>query len=196
MKEKLIVFEDSMTDKDIIKSLIPFFNDIYAHKRGVMFTNDFRSVIVVFDNIGYAKVCERNGYASHTQSAINILRYKNNDNDYLSEEDMNNPFIYRSEQKELREQAYNFRFSASKDDFLLDIAVPPVNNQFQLKILRIVIKIIQELKQRQAFAKFTVNLWSGNEHLLYSSSMEEVDVIQNDDFDDKLIQITEKKRNN
>ena len=30
MKEKLIVFEDSMTDKDIIKSLIPFFNDIYA----------------------------------------------------------------------------------------------------------------------------------------------------------------------
>ena len=196
MKEKIIVFEDSMTDKEIVKTLIPFFNDIYAKKRGVMFKNDFRTVIVVFDNIGYAKICERNGYAPHTHSAINILRYKNNETDFLSEEDMNNPFLYRSEQKEIREHTYNFRISASKDDFLLDIAVPPVNNQFQLKILRIVIKIIQELKQRQAFAKFIVNLWSGNEHLLYSSSMEEVDVIQNDDFDDKLIQITEKKRNN
>ena len=51
MKEKVIVFEDSMTDKEIVKALIPFFNDIYAKKRGEMFKSDYRSVIVVFDRI-------------------------------------------------------------------------------------------------------------------------------------------------
>ena len=194
MKEKVIVFEDSMTDKEIVKALIPFFNDIYAKKRGEMFKSDYRSVIVVFDNIGYAKACERNGYAPHTHSAINILRYKNDETDFLSEEDMNNPFLYRSEQKEIREHAYNFRLSASKDDFLLDIAVPSVSNQFQLKVLKIVTKIVQVLKQNKAFEKFVVNLWTGNEHLLYSSSSEEVDVIQNEDFDEKLIQRIEEKK--
>ncbi len=193
MREKVYEFNDSMTDEEISKELIPLFNDICARKRGKLFTNDLRSVILVFNDKAYAQICDRNGYASHTHASVNLVRRYNNDDNYFYEEDQNNPFSYRSDQKQIREEAFNFRFAADNTDLLLDIGISKEKKMFQLRLLRIIIKIVQDLKRNNMFSKFAVNLWSGNEHLVYASSSEEIDT---KDFDDKLIMEAAKEGNN
>lgn len=196
MREKVYEINDSIIDEEIKRIFNPFFNDICARKRGKLFTNDLRSIIVVFKDKAYAQVCDRNGYASHTHASINLVRRYNNDDNYFYEEDQNNPFCYKSDQKQVREETISFKFSTDNTELLLDIGIPKDKNMFQLRMFSLIIKMVQYLKKNNKFSRFTVNLWSGNEHLIYSSSSEEKDIIDNVDFDNKLIGEATKEGNN
>ena len=194
LKEKIYDFDETVSIEEIKRGLDPFFNDIYARKRGKLFYNDFRSIILVLPNRCLAKSCERYGLASHNHSAINLIRYIEGDNLYYDEDDEKNPFSSLTERKKIREECVRIRLSASSDTLLTDIEIPNKKNEFQLKIIRLVILIIKGLKEKNAFPSFSINLWDNNGRHVYSSQNDDEDKILSDDYEEEIIEISKQSK--
>lgn len=190
LKEKIYEFSDLEPFEEIENGLGSFFNDIIIRKRGTLFYDEFRSIIMVLSNKCLAKACERYGMASHNHSAINLVRYANNDDFYFSEEDESSPFSYIHEQKIVREKSLNFRISASSITFLINIDLPIKISKFQLMILRLVIKYIRTLKTKEVFSNYEINIWDYNGKHIYSSDNDSVDKILSKNYEDQLVELT------
>ncbi len=193
LKEKIYDFDETVSIDEIKRGLMPFFDDICSRKRGTLFYDDFRSLILVLPNRCLAKACERRGLASHNHSSVNLIRYANNDFSYFSEEDEKSPFTYFHEKNALR-NCLRLRLSASKDKLLLDVEIGDNSNEFQLKVLKIAIKYIKLIKEKDFFQEVEVNIWTYRGRSIYSSKRDEEELIFNDDFDNKIIEISQQSK--
>ena len=116
------------------------------------------------------------------------------DNLYYKEEDEKNPFASMTERRIVREQCVRIRISASSDTLLTDIEFPIKNNDFQLKIIRLVISFIKGLKEMKVFPTFNINLWDYNGRHIYSSQTDEEDKVLSDNYDDRIIEISKQSK--
>ena len=194
LKEKIYDFEDSSSIEEIEKGLIEYFDEINSRKRGKLFYNDFRSIILVLPDRCLAKSCERYGLASHNHSAINLIRYVEGDNLLYKEEDEKNPYSSLHERKIVREKCVRIRISASSDTLLTDIEFPIKNTEFQLKIIRLVISLIKGLKEKKSFSTFSINLWDYNGRHLYSSQTDDEDKVLSDNYYERIIEISKQSK--
>ncbi|MBP5684048.1 MAG: hypothetical protein J6X02_02185 [Bacilli bacterium] len=188
--ETIYEFNEQQSQEELEQEFFPYFNDVFFRKRGNLFYNDFRSIIVVLPNRCAAKACERYGMATHNHSAINLIRYFNGNNFYFPEEDEKNSHSYIHEQKIVREEALNFKISASSITLLVNIELPVKINEFQLRIFRVVIDHIKHLKKQHAFSKYEINIWDYNGKHIYSSDNDREDKVLSDNYGDQLIDLT------
>lgn len=193
LKEKIYDINTEMTDEEIKRTLMPFFNDLITRKKNILFTNDFKSIIMAFNDRCLAKACERDGLATHNHSAINLVRYYNDDLYYYSEEDENNPYASMREKKMERE-VLRMRFASSLDSVLMDVQFGDSNNEFQLRVLKIVVDLFKGIKRNNIFNKCIVNLWDSKGIRIYNSQTDLEDAILDDHFDSKLIDINEQRK--
>jgi len=193
LKEKIYDINTNMTDEEIKRILMPFFNDLIARKKNVLFTNDFKAIIMAFNDRCLAKVCERDGLASHNHSAINLVRYYNDDMYYYSEEDENNPYASMREKK-IEKEVLRMRFASSLDSILMDIQFADTNNEFQLRVLKIAIDFFKDIKKHNIFKNCIVNLWDSKGIRIYNSQNDLEDAILDDNFNNKLIEINEERK--
>lgn len=149
MKEKILYFDNLTSMEEIERKLIAFINNLIEKKRRDMYDGAaYKGVILNFPDKCVLKPTESNGMDSHHHSEINLLRYLNGEEDFLSTDDMINPFLYSREAKTIKDEALAIRFSSALNGLLVELDIPYNYNEFQLTNLIIIIKLIKELKEK------------------------------------------------
>ncbi len=152
MKERILYFDNLTPMEDVERTMISFVNNLLERKRKEMYNGAaYKGVILNLPEKCGLKATEHDGVDSHHHSEINLLRYLNGEEDFLSVDDMVNPFLYRMDAKTISDEALAIRFSSALDGLLVELDVPTNYNSFQLTNLILLMKLIKELKDRNHY---------------------------------------------
>ena len=152
MKEKVLYFDNLTGMEEIEKTLIIFINDLIEKKRKTMYDGgSYKAVILNLPDKCGLKVTENNGLDSHHHSEINLFRFLNGNDNYLSVENMINPFLYRRDAEIIKEEDLSIRFSSALNGLLVELDIPRNYNEFQLTNLIIIMKLLRELKEHNNY---------------------------------------------
>ena len=152
MKERVLYFDNLTGMEEIEKILINFINNLVEKKRKEMYDGAaYKAVILNLPDKCGLKVTESNGLDSHHHSEINLFRYLNGEEDYLSVADMLNPFLYSREARAIKEEDLAIRFSSALNGLLVELDIPRNYNEFQLTNLILIMKLLRELKEKNHF---------------------------------------------
>ena len=152
MKERVLYFDNLTGMEEIEKTLINFINNLVEKKRKEMYDGAaYKAVILNLPDKCGLKVTESNGLDSHHHSEINLFRYLNGEEDYLSVADMLNPFLYSREARAIKEEDLAIRFSSALNGLLVELDIPRNYNEFQLTNLILIMKLLRELKEKNHF---------------------------------------------
>ena len=152
MKEKVLYFDNLTGMEDIEKTLIIFINNLVEKIRKTMYDGGaYKAVILNLPDKCGLKVTESDGIDSHHHSEINLFRYLNGNDNYLSTEDMINPFLYSRDAKAIREDDLSIRFSSALNGLLVELDIPHNYNEFQLTNLIIIMKLLRELREKNIY---------------------------------------------
>lgn len=152
MKERVLYFDNLTSMEEIEKTLINFINNLVEKKRKEMYDGaSYKAVILNLPDKCGLKVTESNGIDSHHHTEINLLRYLNGEEDYLTTDDMINPFLYSSDARTIKEEDLTIRFSSALDGLLVELDIPRNYNEFQLTNLILIMKLLRELKEKNHF---------------------------------------------
>ena len=152
MKERVLYFDNLTSMEEIEKTLINFINNLVEKKRKEMYDGaSYKAVILNLPDKCGLKATESNGIDSHHHTEINLLRYLNGEEDYLTTDDMINPFLYSSDARTIKEEDLTIRFSSALDGLLVELDIPRNYNEFQLTNLILIMKLLRELKEKNHF---------------------------------------------
>ena len=97
-------------------------------------------------------------------------------------------------EKKQERETLRLYFASSINALVIDIRFAPNNTEFQLRILRIAINIIKDMKKNNLFEKFDISIWDAKGIRIYTSTTDKQDAILDDDFDNKLIDLNEQRK--
>ena len=159
MKEKIYYFDNLTSMEEIERTLITFIGNLIARKRKTMYDGAaYKGVILNLPDKCALKVTEHDGIDSHHHSEINLLRYLNGEEDFLSTDDMVNPFLYSRDSRTIRDEALAIRFSSALDGLLVELDIPSNYNEFQLTNLILIMKLIKETKDKNHYDKLEISM--------------------------------------
>lgn len=164
MKERVLYFDNLTSMEEIEKTLINFINNLVEKKRKEMYDGGaYKAVILNLPDKCGLKVTESNGIDSHHHTEINLLRYLNGEEDYLTTDDMINPFLYSSDARTIKEEDLTIRFSSALDGLLVELDIPRNYNEFQLTNLILIMKLLRELKEKNYYPIIEIVMGVPNE---------------------------------
>ena len=185
MKEKIYYFDNLTSMEEIERTLITFIGNLIARKRKTMYDGAaYKGVILNLPDKCALKVTEHDGIDSHHHSEINLLRYLNGEEDFLSTDDMVNPFLYSRDSRTIRDEALAIRFSSALDGLLFEADIPSNYNEFQLTNLILIMKLIKETKDKNHYDKLEISMKTPIGKIYYTDLGKEeydqiIDVINN-----------------
>ena len=185
MKEKIYYFDNLTSMEEIERTLITFIGNLIARKRKTMYDGAaYKGVILNLPDKCALKVTEHDGIDSHHHSEINLLRYLNGEEDFLSTDDMVNPFLYSRDSRTIRDEALAIRFSSALDGLLVELDIPSNYNEFQLTNLILIMKLIKEAKDKNHYDKLEISMKTPIDKIYYPDLGKEgydqiIDVINN-----------------
>ena len=157
MKEKVLYFDNLTAMEDVEKTLISFISDLINKKRNEMYDGAaYKTIMLCLTDKCGLKTTEHNGIDSHHHSEINLFRYLNDEDNFLSTEDMINPFLYNRDAKSIRSDVLAVRFSSALDGLLVELDIPMNYNEFQLTNLILLFKLIKEARERNHYNRVEV----------------------------------------
>ncbi len=157
MEEELYCFTSDNNYEDTDRDLKKFISRICERKRKDAYDDGcYKAVIAILPSKCYYKTCERDGASVHHHSLVNIIRYDNNDTNYLDERDISNPFSYVAESKQIREEVVEVGFSSGLNELIIEIFFPKNVNRFQYNSLKHIVDLCYLLKGTNIYPKITI----------------------------------------
>ena len=111
LQEKIYYGNSTYSTEEIIKEINNFLNEVVRRRRNEEEEEEgLQSVFVIGKEEFEAKITENDGSGSHQNSLINIIKYFNHDNKYISLEGTEYPIIYKPEDNQLCEETIHYLY--------------------------------------------------------------------------------------
>ena len=150
LQEKIYYGNSTYSTEEIIKEINTFLNEVVRRRRNDEEEEGLQAVLVIGKEEFGAKITENDGSGFHQNSSINIIKYFNHDNNYISLEGTGYPIIYKPEDNQLCEETIQISIlSANK---IIKFIINPIFSkyiqlsEFQDRMIKILLEIFEELK--------------------------------------------------
>ena len=119
-----------------------FFKELDKRKRNDLYENGLQACIVIFPDKCAMKICEGDGMAPHMNVFINLVKYLNNDPNYISVFGTSFFINFAKENRQLNENGIQIRIIDSEQILMLAItSMIDINSQYQISVLNKIIDI-------------------------------------------------------
>ncbi len=136
MDEKIFSADDTFLNEDITQILYYFFDEVVKRKRRKVYNGGLQAGLVVSKNAFSAKINENDGKSSHLSTSINLTKYLNGDDFYITEKGLGNTSLYRHAYNELFTSCIDSRIVAGDRELLMSfISNRGKLSDFQINIL-------------------------------------------------------------
>lgn len=158
-KEKAYYFRDSSEDEVKEEQLKLFFEEL-VHRKKTIGRSGLQAAFVLFPTVFGAKVCERDGDAPYDHSVINLVKFLNDQKDFLS---IDESFVYELRKDAMEEadsKAVRGRIVSKENSFLLVITggrYSPLN-KFQREVLKEALTFCEESRNKGVFSEVKVGV--------------------------------------
>lgn len=137
--------------EDLDEQINLYCNDLFLRKRDDMEEEGLQAAAVIYPNVFAAKICENDGKGTHQNSFVNLTKYVNGDNNYLSEEGTGYFMLYKDIIKQLQD-SIQIRVLAKEEELVISITgSKPITTDFQLQTLKRILIKANEMKNSNSF---------------------------------------------
>ena len=137
-------FKESLEEKvyssknidDLDQQIRLFYDELLLRRRDDVEEEGLQAAGVIYPDAFAAKICENNGKGTHQNSFVNLTKYLNGDNNYLSEAGTGYFMLYMDIMKQLQD-SIQIRILSKEEELVLSITgSKPITNDFQLYTLK------------------------------------------------------------
>ena len=160
LEEKIYYSNSTDSIEEIQKVLNSFINEVIKRRRNDEAEEGLQAVLIIGKEEFGAKITENNGSGSHQNSSINIIKYFNYDNNYISLEGTKYNNLYTEEYNELCFKTIQITIQSSEKK--LKFIINSIFNkyielsEFQDIMIKIFSNVIEELKQNNIYQTIEV----------------------------------------
>ncbi len=158
LKEKIYVYNKETPPEEVEKALVSFIENIYNRRRQEIYADCYKAVVVNMPDRCAIKVCENDGLSSHHHSEINLVRYLKGDHNFLSTLDLNEPFSYMLETKQISREVVTIGIMSGAKELFLEVKVPKEYNEFQLNNLMHIVRLFKKLRDTNAYSRMELTV--------------------------------------
>ncbi len=159
LDETIYAFIETDNEEEINKKLTTFFKELVTRKRDDPFEGGIQAVIIILEDKCAMKVCERDGIGPHTNSAINLVKYLNNDHKYLSIIGTGLFKLSTKERNQIAREAVEARILDGKEELMFAInSKVEEKSEFQIEILNKIINLCKTLKDNNTYKKVEIGV--------------------------------------
>ena len=160
LEEKIYYGNSTYSTEEIQKVLNDFINEVIKRRRNDEEEEGLQAVFIIGKEEFGAKITENDGSGSHQNSSINIIKYFNHDNNYISLEGTGYPNIFKKEYDELCFKTIQITILSAEKK--IKFIINSIFNQyielseFQDIMIKIFSNVVEELKQNNIYQTIEV----------------------------------------
>lgn len=160
LEEKIYYGNSTYSTEEIQKVLNDFINEVIKRRRNDEEEEGLQAVFIIGKEEFGAKITENDGSGSHQNSSINIIKYFNHDNNYISLEGTGYPNIFKKEYDELCFETIQITILSAENK--IKFIINSIFNQyielseFQDIMIKIFSNVVEELKQNNIYQTIEV----------------------------------------
>ena len=160
--------------EDIIQILYYFFDELVKRKRKKISEGGLHAGLVIEDDCFGAKINEGDGKHSHLGTSINLVKYLNGDDLFITDRAIGNSKLYKDALNQLYTQSIESRIVASDKKLLMTfVSNHNALTDFQLDILESVANTCKLLVDNEIYEDISIGFRVGNSELMINSWDEE-----------------------
>ena len=135
--EKIFSADNTFSNEQITQFLYYFFDEVVKRKRRKVYNGGLQAGLAVSKTAFAAKINEDDGKSSHLSTSINLTKYLNGDDFYITEKGLGNTSLYRHAYNELFTSCIDSRIVAGDRELLMSfISNRGELSYFQVGLLR------------------------------------------------------------
>ena len=171
----------SMNEEDYQRKVLEdFFQEVVSRKERNQEGGLQASIVLLKEKMG-AKVCEERGLAPHPHSHMNLIRYMNGREDFLSISQMRDYSLYQEEKNELSKNGLDGRIISGDNEFkLVMFGEDVILSDFQKQVVSDILDICKEIRDQHIYQSVSVGF-----------STEEASMEYDELTDDRIQQLKE-----
>lgn len=160
LQEKIYYGNYTNSKEEIQKVLKGFLNEVIKRRRNDEEEEGLQAVFIIGKEEFGAKITENDGSGSHQNSSINIIKYFNHDNNYISLEGTGYPNIFKKEYDELCFETIQITILSAEN--IIKFIINSIFNkyielsEFQDIMIKIFSNVVEELKQNNIYQTIEV----------------------------------------
>ena len=159
LEEKIYYSTDTSNQLDTQNQLLSYFKELIKRKRDDIEEEGLQGSIIILPHKFAAKISEENGKGTHQNNNVNLVRYLNNEDTYISKIGMQYPAIYKEEIKQIIKEGIEIRIIATEETLKLAIiSSDNIKTIYQAKALKNIISICQKLMKEKAIPNIEIGL--------------------------------------
>lgn len=171
-EEKIYACYDIENNEKIDEKISLFFSELLERKRDIPFEGGLQAGIVLLSDCCAMKVCENDGIAPHLNTFVNLIKYLNNDDKYISLNGIGHFNLYRDELNQLNKDAIQIRILDGMNDLMLAIITRLSElTEYQTEILKKILLSCKTLKDNKKYDQVLVGFSNGT----YKNEVEDLD---------------------
>ena len=155
------IYECSQMDGEekIYEIISSFFAELIQRRRNDPFEGGLQACAVIFPNQCAMKICENDGNEPHANAFINLVKYLNKDDKYISLNGARYFSLSRMERKKLIESGIGIRILDGKDELMLAInSNVGLLSQNQINILNKFLLLCKRLKDKKIYNTIIIGI--------------------------------------
>ena len=158
-EEAIYAFKEMESEEEINRKMYAFFSQLVERRRDDPIEGGLQAGIVIFPDKCAMKICENNGSGSHLNAFINLVKYLNNDNRYISLAGTGYFAISAAERKQLTENGVEVRILDGQNELMLAITSEALEkSQYQFEMLNKLLSLCKELKDSKIYDSIKIGL--------------------------------------
>ncbi len=164
-KEKAYFFRDESEDEEITEQLKLFFEEL-INRKDSNGEDGLQAIFVLLTDSFGGKVCEKNGMAPYDHSIINLVKFLNDQKDYLSVDESFDYSLRKDAMEEVDNKGIRGRIVSGKNSFTLAITGCKYSTlvKFQRDSLQKIIALCEEIRNKRVYSEVKVGMrlyWEG-----------------------------------
>lgn len=148
LTEKIYFLDNSYDEQTNKNMLINFFQEYISRKKGDSFQEGLHAGIVIAKDRWAAKINENDGQACHEHTNMNLIRFLNGSNYFLTEQEAAKKLLSKAEINQITKDLIHISLLSKEDKCrVLMFSYNNTHSNFQITIMKEILNICKEIKK-------------------------------------------------
>lgn len=159
MEERVYYSKKGDTTETITNIINSFFDELVQRRRVDIFSGGLQAGLIIGEDSMAAKVNEGDGNESHIATNVNLVKFLNGDFNYITQEGMQSPVLYREDLKQLNTDYIESRIIDGKDKLTMTFVCKRIPlSKYQIDSLKVIMNAINELYNSDVYKNIRVGI--------------------------------------